>query len=171
MNFSLYSFYCCKPKFVFKPACPSPLTLSRIFFLDSAQNSCQGETTSLFCLGVHVQALAFRCKIFYKKGASFVDKGVGMLHLKPVEGSNKTQLLVRAETSLGNILLNIMLNKQVSLSVLFDHQKKFMALCICSAQLSIVESRMTKQTLKTISQYHLSKKILFKHCQTTKNLV
>jgi len=74
-----------------------------------------------------------------------------MLHLKPVEGSNKTQLLVRAETSLGNILLNIMLNKQVSLGVLFDHHKKFMALYICSAQLTIVESGMTKQSLMTLS--------------------
>ena len=54
-----------------------------------------------------------RCKLFYKKGTEFADKGLGMLHLKPVDGSKKTQLLVRAETSLGNILLNIMLNKQV----------------------------------------------------------
>ena len=42
-----------------------------------------------------------------------------MLHLKKLEGEEKdhlkTQLLVRAETNLGNILLNILLNKQMNL--------------------------------------------------------
>lgn len=68
----------------------------------------------------------FRCKLFYKKGAEFVDKGVGMLHLKKVSsgggeeaaaadggGEEKVQMLVRAETNLGNVLLNIRLNKQI----------------------------------------------------------
>ena len=54
------------------------------------------------------------------KNKEFADKGLGMLYLKKVneseENSNaKTQLLVRAETNLGNILLNIMLNKQMNL--------------------------------------------------------
>lgn len=37
-----------------------------------------------------------RCKIFYKKGSEFVEKGLGMLHLKPLdaEGANKTQVIV-----------------------------------------------------------------------------
>ncbi|XP_005993729.1 nuclear pore complex protein Nup50 isoform X2 [Latimeria chalumnae] len=46
-----------------------------------------------------------KCKLFYKKDNEFKEKGVGMLHLKPVD--KKTQLLVRADTNLGNILLNI----------------------------------------------------------------
>jgi len=54
-----------------------------------------------------------RCKLFYKKDGSFVDKGVGTLFLKPVPDSNKTQLLVRAATSLGNILLNIVLQAKM----------------------------------------------------------
>lgn len=55
-----------------------------------------------------------KCKLFYKKGNEFVDKGLGTLHLKPVEKTEKTQLLIRAQTSLGNILLNVILNKQMS---------------------------------------------------------
>uniref|UniRef100_H2Z2N7 RanBD1 domain-containing protein n=1 Tax=Ciona savignyi TaxID=51511 RepID=H2Z2N7_CIOSA len=51
-----------------------------------------------------------KCKLFYMKGNSYADKGVGHLHLKPVESSSKTQLIVRADTSLGNLLLNILLN-------------------------------------------------------------
>ncbi|XP_030070551.1 nuclear pore complex protein Nup50 isoform X2 [Microcaecilia unicolor] len=47
-----------------------------------------------------------KCKLFYKKDQEFKEKGVGMLHLKPV-GNKKTQLLVRADTNLGNILLNV----------------------------------------------------------------
>ena len=42
-----------------------------------------------------------------------MEKGLGMLHLKKVEGG-KTQLLVRAETNLGNILLNIFINDKMN---------------------------------------------------------
>ncbi|XP_063302804.1 nuclear pore complex protein Nup50 isoform X2 [Pelobates fuscus] len=47
-----------------------------------------------------------KCKLFYKKENEFKEKGVGTLHLKPV-ANDKTQLLIRADTNLGNILLNI----------------------------------------------------------------
>jgi nuclear pore complex protein Nup50 len=61
-----------------------------------------------------------RCKLYYKKGKEFTEKGLGMLYLKNVDSEegtpNKTQLLVRAETNLGNILLNILLNKQMNLT-------------------------------------------------------
>ncbi|KAJ7329455.1 hypothetical protein JRQ81_015629 [Phrynocephalus forsythii] len=48
-----------------------------------------------------------KCKIFYKKDNEYKEKGVGTLHLKNA-GNQKTQLLVRADTNLGNILLNIL---------------------------------------------------------------
>ena len=53
-----------------------------------------------------------KCKLFYKKGDEYMDKGVGMLHLKSAD-NGKTQLLVRADTNLGNILLNILLNPDI----------------------------------------------------------
>ena len=53
-----------------------------------------------------------KCKLFYKKDGNYVEKGVGMLYLKTSE-NGKTQLLVRADTNLGNILLNILLNKDI----------------------------------------------------------
>ncbi|XP_057710513.1 nuclear pore complex protein Nup50 isoform X2 [Corythoichthys intestinalis] len=49
-----------------------------------------------------------RCKLFYKKGHEFKEKGVGTLHLKET-AQGKTQMIVRADTNLGNILLNILL--------------------------------------------------------------
>ncbi|NXY88801.1 NUP50 protein, partial [Alcedo cyanopectus] len=49
-----------------------------------------------------------KCKLFYKKDNEFKEKGVGTLHLKPA-GNEKTQLLVRADTNLGNILLNVLI--------------------------------------------------------------
>ncbi|XP_034296239.1 nuclear pore complex protein Nup50 isoform X2 [Pantherophis guttatus] len=49
-----------------------------------------------------------KCKVFYKKDNEFKEKGVGTLHLKPAS-NQKTQLLIRADTNLGNILLNILL--------------------------------------------------------------
>lgn len=45
--------------------------------------------------------------MFVKKDASFQERGVGMLYLKPV--GEKTQLIVRADTSLGNLLVNTLL--------------------------------------------------------------
>lgn len=54
-----------------------------------------------------------KCKIFVKKDGNFVDKGVGTLYIKKIEDSGKHQLLVRANTSLGNILLNLLLNSSI----------------------------------------------------------
>lgn len=48
-----------------------------------------------------------RCKVFVKSGADFADRGVGTLYIKKVD--DKIQMIVRADTNLGNILLNIML--------------------------------------------------------------
>ena len=41
-----------------------------------------------------------------------MEKGVGMLYLKSVDGG-KTQLLIRADTNLGNVLLNILLSPSI----------------------------------------------------------
>lgn len=54
-----------------------------------------------------------KCKLFYQKDGAWTERGVGHLHLKKVD--EKTQLLVRADTTLGNILLNIMLSASVPL--------------------------------------------------------
>ncbi|XP_041365239.1 nuclear pore complex protein Nup50-like isoform X2 [Gigantopelta aegis] len=48
-----------------------------------------------------------RCKLFYQKENKWTERGVGNLHLKPVD--KKLQLIVRADTNLGNIMLNIFL--------------------------------------------------------------
>jgi len=58
-----------------------------------------------------------RCKLYYKKEKEFLEKGLGMLHLKKVEGGDtKTQLVVRAETNLGNILLNILVSDKMNVT-------------------------------------------------------
>ncbi|KAH8276518.1 hypothetical protein KR026_006743 [Drosophila bipectinata] len=51
-----------------------------------------------------------RCKVFVKKDKDYADRGVGTIYLKPVKESGKTQLLVRADTNLGNILVNLILS-------------------------------------------------------------
>lgn len=55
-----------------------------------------------------------RCKLFQKKDDSYVEKGIGMLYIKPHQ--DKYQLLIRADTRLGNILLNIMLASTLPVS-------------------------------------------------------
>ncbi|XP_071809089.1 nuclear pore complex protein Nup50-like [Asterias amurensis] len=55
-----------------------------------------------------------RCKLFYKKGDGYKDRGVGLIHLK--KPGKSLQLLVRADTNLGNILLNIMIPSALPVS-------------------------------------------------------
>ncbi|OQR71661.1 nuclear pore complex protein Nup50-like [Tropilaelaps mercedesae] len=58
-----------------------------------------------------------KVKLFYKKQESdekgqYADKGVGFLHIKKLEGGGY-QLLIRAQTTLGNVLLNVRLGKDM----------------------------------------------------------
>ncbi|XP_012278344.1 nuclear pore complex protein Nup50 [Orussus abietinus] len=53
-----------------------------------------------------------RCKVFVKKDSSYSDKGVGTLFLKPTP-KGKTQLIVRANDSLGNLLINTLLTENI----------------------------------------------------------
>lgn len=53
-----------------------------------------------------------RCKVFVKDDASFKDRGTGTLFMKRVK-DDKVQLIVRADTNLGNILLNIIVSEAI----------------------------------------------------------
>lgn len=54
-----------------------------------------------------------RCKVFVKKDGNFSDRGVGNMYLKPIENSEKVQLIVRADTNLGNLLCNFILSENI----------------------------------------------------------
>jgi len=73
-----------------------------------------------------------RCKLFYKVGSDWKDYGVGNIFLKPCE--EKTQLLVRADTSLGNILLNILVPS--SLPVSRNGKNNVLTMCVPNPPLS-----------------------------------
>ena len=62
----------------------------------------------------HDAVYSKKCKLFYRKDGQYKEKGVGMLHLKSVDEGKKSQLLVRADTNLGNVLLNILLSSQMA---------------------------------------------------------
>jgi len=55
-----------------------------------------------------------KCKLFYKKGDAYIERGLGNIHLKHTE-DKKLQLIIRAGTSLGNILLNILVTSSTPL--------------------------------------------------------
>lgn len=54
-----------------------------------------------------------RCKVFVKKDSAYADRGVGNLFLKPIPNSEKFQLIVRADTNLGNLLCNFILSESI----------------------------------------------------------
>lgn len=56
-----------------------------------------------------------RCKVFYLDAAKFEVRGTGSAHLKIIN-DQAVQLLVRAGTSLGTILLNTRINKDTKFS-------------------------------------------------------
>ncbi|KAM9772297.1 nuclear pore complex protein Nup50 isoform 1-T5 [Syngnathus typhle] len=56
-----------------------------------------------------------KCKLFYRKDNEYKEKGVGTLHLKRTAGG-KTQMIIRADTNLGNVLLNILLSADIKCS-------------------------------------------------------
>jgi hypothetical protein len=58
-----------------------------------------------------------RCILFYLDGGAYVKRGVGTAHVKQIEGTNDAvQLLIRAGTSLGAILLNTRITKNTKAS-------------------------------------------------------
>lgn len=68
-----------------------------------------------------------RCKVFVKGAADYVDRGVGTLYIKKVEES-KIQMIVRADTNLGNIIFNIMIVEGLPVSRL--GKNNVMVVCI-----------------------------------------
>jgi len=67
-----------------------------------------------------------KCKLFYKKDDRFLERGLGHIHLKKTD-EKKLQIVVRANTKLGNILLNIVMNDEIPL----QKQGKNNLLLIC----------------------------------------
>merc|ERR1712192_78922 len=53
-----------------------------------------------------------KCKLFYKKEDSYTERGLGTIHLK-LTVEKKVQVVVRAGTSLGNILLNVLIGEGI----------------------------------------------------------
>ncbi|KAG7232962.1 hypothetical protein INR49_007898, partial [Caranx melampygus] len=82
---------------------------------------------------------ACRCKMFYKKDSEFKEKGVGTLHLKQTP-EGKTQMIIRADTNLGNILLNIMVQSSMPCS----RVGKSNVMVVCVPNPSIDDKNPTK---------------------------
>lgn len=57
-----------------------------------------------------------RCKMFVKKEKEFSDRGVGNIYLKSIENSEKVQVILRADTNLGNLLCNFILSEGIPIT-------------------------------------------------------
>jgi len=55
-----------------------------------------------------------KCKLFYKKDDAYIERGLGKVYLKQTE-EEKLQVVIRAETTLGNILLNVIVSEKTPL--------------------------------------------------------
>uniref|UniRef100_A0A672FHH1 Nuclear pore complex protein Nup50 n=1 Tax=Salarias fasciatus TaxID=181472 RepID=A0A672FHH1_SALFA len=99
------------PSFSFSPSSSSS-SGPPLFGGSTAPLSFSGTKTDDASAAVQVKEVKeddafYSQKMFYKKEAEFKEKGVGTLHLKET-AEGKTQMIIRADTNLGNILLNIL---------------------------------------------------------------
>lgn len=62
-----------------------------------------------------------------KKDGNYSDRGVGMLYLKPTP-NGKMQLIVRADTALGNLLLNTLLTSSIPTKLM--NKNTIMLVCL-----------------------------------------
>uniref|UniRef100_A0A1B0CBG3 RanBD1 domain-containing protein n=2 Tax=Lutzomyia longipalpis TaxID=7200 RepID=A0A1B0CBG3_LUTLO len=72
-----------------------------------------------------------RCKVFIKNDDGYKERGIGTLYLKSVNDGKKIQLIVRADTSLGNVLVNLLLTKGIPAKLL--GKNNVMMVCVPSA--------------------------------------
>lgn len=68
-----------------------------------------------------------KCKLFYMKDKEYVERGLGTIFLKKAD--EKTQLIVRANTNLGNILLNIIVGPSIG-AMMRVGKNNVMVVCI-----------------------------------------
>ncbi|RWS25532.1 nuclear pore complex protein Nup50-like isoform X2 [Leptotrombidium deliense] len=80
-----------------------------------------------------------RCKLFFKKDKSFVEKGIGILYVKS-QADNKYQLLIRTDTTVGNILLNIQLHPSLPLLI---SKKGVLLTCVPNPPISANDDQST----------------------------
>lgn len=69
-----------------------------------------------------------RCKMFVKKDKEYADRGVGNLYVKSIENSEKVQVILRADTNLGNLLCNFVLSEGIPISRV--GKKDVMLVCV-----------------------------------------
>jgi nuclear pore complex protein Nup50 len=100
-----------------------------------------------------------RCKVFVKGGVDFTDRGVGTLFIKKI-GESKIQMIVRADTNLGNILLNIVIVEGLPVSRM--GKNNVMIVCIptpdakpppTSVLLRVKTGEEADELLNTINKY------------------
>ncbi|CAG9826886.1 unnamed protein product [Diabrotica balteata] len=101
-----------------------------------------------------------RCKVFVKKEDKFGDRGVGNLYLKPIPDSEKVQMIVRADTNLGNLLLNCILSESIPTKRLGT--KDVMLVCVPTPEsepppvpvlLRVKSSEEADKLLETLNKY------------------
>ncbi|XP_057669197.1 nuclear pore complex protein Nup50 isoform X1 [Diorhabda carinulata] len=101
-----------------------------------------------------------RCKVFVKKDDKFGDRGVGSLYLKPIADTEKIQLVVRADTNLGNVLLNFILSENIPMKRL--GKKDVMLVCVPTPEVKpppvpvlirVKSSEEADKLLETLEKY------------------
>ena len=77
---------------------------------------------------------------FNEKEKKYTDRGIGNLFIKPINDGESTQLIVRADTKLANILLNVKLSK--SLPITKVNPKDVSYLCMPNPPIPNVDSNV-----------------------------
>ena len=81
-------------------------------------------------------------KLYYfsDKDKKFIDRGIGNLYLKPLKDGEATQLIIRADNKLANILLNVKLNKTCPIDKI--SAKDVVYFCIPNPPINGIDSKV-----------------------------
>lgn len=79
-------------------------------------------------------------KLYYynEKESKFCDRGIGNLYLKPTNDGASTSLIIRADTKLATILMNVKLSKALPISKISAKDVSF--LCVPNPAIPGVEA-------------------------------
>ena len=101
----------------------------------SQENTSQSaqEATTLQDAQTDDSLLTVRAKLFYKKSEEFVELGVGTLKVES-SGGQSVRLLLRNDTSIGNVLMNIKVTGSVPMT-----RNKNNVMIVCQANPPLVK--------------------------------
>ena len=102
--------------------------------------------------------LNVRCKLFYKKETEYVELGLGNLCVTNTADKEGVCLLIRNDTAMKKVLLNVRLSKGVPLSL---QKNKMLLVCMPNPPLNVKSSSDAKSSCDSAPKQQSAKPVTY----------